>query len=385
MTRISSIALAALAIATTACRAAPAPPEPLALSFPVDTLRATAVREGVTHRFIYSASGPWAINVLEARADQCWSIAGLKSGDGAVGRATTSQLVREAARREEIAGGVNADFFLFTPPGVPVGLLIVDGRLIAGPIAQPALAADSSGTVSIASFRTSGHVLIDGRRLEIEGWNRDAPRGLAWFDRAWGAVTDTATGVLELVIEADAYRAWTLDTVSNGVSIPLNGGVLKVGREAHDSLRAALRSAQSANATVSVALTPRYPRDAVGGRPVLVRNGAIAARLDTVGRTGFSTSRHPRTAAGVTRDGRVLLVTVDGRQAPYSDGMTLQETAELMLSLGAREAVNLDGGGSTAMVVATADTAFAVVNRPSDRGGERAVGDAVGLVRRCSR
>jgi exopolysaccharide biosynthesis protein len=79
----------------------------------------------------------------------------------------------------------------------------------------------------------------------------------------------------------------------------------------------------------------------------------------------------------------VYLVTVDGRQAPHSDGMTLAELATLMLALGSHEAVNLDGGGSTAMVVGQGDTAFRVVNRPSDRGGERAVGDAVGLVRRC--
>src|SRR5690606_4422242 len=102
--------------------------------------------------FIYSADGPWAINVLEARADRCWSLAALKSPGGAVGRATTSALIRAAAAQEEFAGGVNADFFLFTPPGVPVGILVTDGRLVAGPIAQPALAADSSGRVHIGRF-----------------------------------------------------------------------------------------------------------------------------------------------------------------------------------------------------------------------------------------
>jgi exopolysaccharide biosynthesis protein len=67
--------------------------------------------------------------------------------------------------------------------------------------------------------------------------------------------------------------------------------------------------------------------------------------------------------------------------------MSLRELAELMLGLGASESVNLDGGGSTAMVIAGQESgsAFRVVNRPSDRGGERAVGNAVGLVRRCVR
>ena len=117
---------------------------------------------------------------------------------------------------------------------------------------------------------------------------------------------------------------------------------------------------------------------------MLVRDGAIAARLDSVGRSGFATSRHPRTAAGISRDAsRLFLVTVDGRQAPYSDGMTLEELATLMRALGSHEAVNLDGGGSTAMVVADSDTSYRVVNRPSDRGGERAVGNAAAFVRRC--
>jgi hypothetical protein len=348
-------------------------------------VRATTVRDGVTHRFIYAGTGPWAIHVLEARRDRCWTIAALKSSGGAIGRTTTSELVRRAARHEDIAGGVNADFFLFTPPGVPVGVLVDDGRVVAGPIAQPALAADSSGTVRIVAFRAEGYVVVGGRRVPIYGWNRDTPRGLSWFDRAWGARTDTATGAMELVLASNPGRAIQLDTTPDGVEIPERGGVLKLTRDAPEDLRVLVRQmADTGELPVYLSLAPFHPRDAVGGRPVLVTDGVIAARLDTVGRAGFATSRHPRTAAGITRDGRILLVTVDGRRAPYSDGMTLGELAALMLALGARDAVNLDGGGSTAMVVATGDTAFAVVNRPSDRAGERAVGDAVGLVRRCN-
>jgi hypothetical protein len=192
--------------------------------------------------------------------------------------------------------------------------------------------------------------------------------------------------VLEVVLDgAPSYRVTMTDTTIDGVRIPANGAVLKAGRDAPEALRRILRSlTPDAAIATRVSLAPFHPREAVGGRPVLVRDGVIAARLDSVGRSGFATSRHPRTAAGMSRDGsRVLLVTVDGRQVPYSDGMTLDELAALMHALGAHNALNLDGGGSTTMVIADGDSTFRVANRPSDRNGERAVGNAVGLVRRC--
>lgn len=133
------------------------------------------------------------------------------------------------------------------------------------------------------------------------------------------------------------------------------------------------------------ALAPLHPLEAVGGRPVVARDSVVVPQVDS-GAASFSTSRHPRTAAGIASGGRrLLLVTVDGRQKPYSDGMTLRELANLMLALGARDAINLDGGGSTAMVLKSPVTrGLAVVNRPSDANGERAVGNALAIVRGCA-
>jgi len=86
----------------------------------------------------------------------------------------------------------------------------------------------------------------------------------------------------------------------------------------------------------------------------------------------FVASRQPRTLAGVREDGTLLLVTVDGRRPGWSVGMTLPEAARLMRSLGARDALNLDGGGSSAMTVRGE-----LVNRPSDRVGERPVSNGL--------
>lgn len=132
-------------------------------------------------------------------------------------------------------------------------------------------------------------------------------------------------------------------------------------------------------------ILPFHPLEAVGGRPTVARDSLVVPQVDS-GAASFSTSRHPRTAAGIAAGGRrLLLVTVDGRQKPYSDGMTLRELANLMLALGARDAINLDGGGSTTMVVKTpAARTLAVVNTPSDPTGERAVGNALAVVRGCA-
>ncbi len=129
-------------------------------------------------------------------------------------------------------------------------------------------------------------------------------------------------------------------------------------------------------------LLPFHPMEAVGGRPVLLRAKSILAGVDSGGT--FATSRHPRTAVGIARDGqRIILVTVDGRQKPYSDGMNLRELAGLMQALGSDDAINLDGGGSTAMIVANERGVPRVVSMPSDSAGERPVGNALAIVKGC--
>jgi len=91
---------------------------------------------------------------------------------------------------------------------------------------------------------------------------------------------------------------------------------------------------------------------------------------------------HPRTAVGITLRNKLLLMTVDGRQSGFSEGVNLVELANLMLTYGARDALNLDGGGSTQMVMNYYDDALAaqVVNSPSE--AERSVGASLAVFAR---
>ncbi len=109
------------------------------------------------------------------------------------------------------------------------------------------------------------------------------------------------------------------------------------------------------------------PLDVVGGGPRLVRSGKLDVPAE---KFGHADKRHPRTAVAITKRGTFLFVTLDGRQ-PKSVGMRLDEFAAELIALGAVDALNLDGGGSTTMVVKNT-----IRNSPSD-GRERPVSDGI--------
>jgi hypothetical protein len=305
MTRASSLA-AALALTLSACATSSGsrtpPPSLSVASFPfrVDTMRTFPVADGVRRHYLYSPAGPWAIHALDVDLARCNTAVAVKGAPGAEGRTKTSELLRDLAATRDVVGGVNADFFLFTPPGVPTGAMVIAGRVITPPSNRPVFAMDSAGVPHITTFRL-----------------RD-------FDS------------------------------------------LAVGDP---------RLAQAS-------LLPFHPLEAVGGRPVMTRDSVIVVIPDANGQPSFINTRHPRTAVGISNNGkRLLLVVVDGRQAGYSDGMSLPELATLMLALGARDAINLDGGGSTTLVYADSTRAMQIANRPSDPTGERPVGNALAIVR----
>jgi exopolysaccharide biosynthesis protein len=130
-----------------------------------------------------------------------------------------------------------------------------------------------------------------------------------------------------------------------------------------------------------VTASPRLsfePDFILGGGPILLKEGAPAAETDSgIYAEGFSRNRHPRTAVGIRKDGSLVFITVDGRRPSQSVGMTIAEIADLMRELGCTDAINLDGGGSTTMVIRDK-----VVNHPSDPSGERPVGNALLVFRR---
>ena len=150
-------------------------------------------------------------------------------------------------------------------------------------------------------------------------------------------------------------------------SLPTNGGVILSAVPATGEALQVLSLVPGSGVTLR--WTFGFPNvwDAIGGFPLLLADG-----LDVVGTcVGSGCGRNPRTGVGVTADGKILLVVVDGRQPKWSVGASLHEFARIFRRLGAIHAMNLDGGGSSTMVVNGE-----VMNRPSD-GEERRISTAV--------
>lgn len=367
-----------------------------------DTLRIAAAAPGVLHAYAWSAAGPWAINVLEIDGAVCAPrIEARMPGSHLAGRARTSDLAGGAI------AAVNADFF--TPTGAPVGAQVRAGEVVAGPVARPVFALSETtagrGTRSAASASAAwigravlrGYIARGTDTLRIAQVNRPpAPAGsdpragtggdgvVHVYTHRFGAASPADSGAVAVRLSrVEGSVAGGVGVVAsvdaNGGAVPLDSGVVVVlGRGAAAGVLRTLAAGDTAEWRIE--LVPAAGQggpaaEAVGGQPVLLRDGAVAADIREGINPSFGERRHPRTAVGITMEGRLLWVTVDGRQPPYSDGMSLEELARLMARLGARDALNLDGGGSTTMVVRGT-----VVNRPSDAAGERGVGNALVLV-----
>ena len=111
-------------------------------------------------------------------------------------------------------------------------------------------------------------------------------------------------------------------------------------------------------------------KTAVGGGPVLVQNGQIKiTNEEELKFTGKAINdKHPRTCMGYTADGYLIVMVIQGRFPGIAEGATLEQEAKLLIDLGCTEALNLDGGGSSCMLVNGKETI-----KPSDKTGERPV------------
>ena len=131
-------------------------------------------------------------------------------------------------------------------------------------------------------------------------------------------------------------------------------------------------SAHCMTAEEYLALDKSLIAEAVSGRQMLLNDG-VAQSNDT--------HLEPRTAVGVTKSGKRLFILVgDGRRKEYSNGLSYADMAQIFRSLGAYDALNLDGGGSSSFCLSVGDGKFAPINRPSDRAGERFVPNGIAVV-----
>ncbi|SDM13361.1 Predicted protein [Nonomuraea maritima] len=310
--------------------------------------------------------------------------------------------------------GVNGGFFLTSSAdgvqGTMAGVSAYDGELTSMAVGSRAalILEDGGRRTRIADLTTTVTVRAGHAEHSVEGINR-TPGLLRNCGRPGALPTadprhdTTCTMKDELVKFTDGYVhelptgagvQVVLDAKDRVVSVGDRTGSVAPGRTVLQGIGSAadwLTEHAKVGRKIS---TKEVIRDGDGRKVKLGRRDSIVSAAPTLvkdGRThidaaaegvldpqdlsfGFAwaNNRQPRTMAGIDKKGRLLLVTVDGRTAGGSEGFTLAEGAAFMRSLGAVDALNLDGGGSSAMAVNGV-----LVNHPSDATGERAVGDTI--------
>ncbi|MCW3839151.1 phosphodiester glycosidase family protein [Micromonospora yasonensis] len=335
--------------------------------------------------------GPWMVNVLTIDPSQARGHLKATYGPDLAKVEKTTDLVRASGA----LAGVNASFFTFTAsqlyPGDPVGLGLFGGKLLSEPISDPAevnfvVDANSNRALtgklgwsgSVRNRQTDATLPLEfinhppvvpaGCAALADQTQCTLPGDLVEFTPEFASATPSGAGV-EVVLDRLGCVVHTSTTRGTALAVGQTS-LQATGRDTAALLDLTAQGCVSATSTLTdqngEELPVRPGLFGVTGRYPLTADGQIVVPAGS----GSFFDRNPRTIAGTTRDGKIVLATIDGRQTG-SVGTTMDETAAVAQALGLDDAVNLDGGGSTAMAVEGA-----LVNRPSG-STERAVGDAL--------
>jgi hypothetical protein len=297
------------------------------------------------------------------------------------GKQRVTQMEKDISTQATVAG-INGDLFNATD-GHPAGIFMQGGLLLHPPLStRSSIGIDSAGALHVDRVKFFGTWRGTGQRRPLNGLNEVPKAGeVILFTPAFGPRTPVVPGAAEVVLQpfpaaapnVDLAATVTATAVGGGTPIPTDGAVVVAAG-------ATLATALQAEAPVGTPLTTRLILQpawtgvvsALGGGPVLVKNGKPVFRSLEDFTNDQISQRAPRAGVGQLADGRIILVAVDGNQPGYSVGLTSFELAQTLVQLGAVTASAVDSGGSVTI-------AFdgQLLNQPSDPGGERLVKEAL--------
>jgi hypothetical protein len=301
-----------------------------------------------------------------------------------------TERVDEMAGRTGAVGAINGGFFN-TRNGEPTGLLKIRGELVSDtrtPRGVVAIRAPPEGRTELTfdqvAVRMSLRFAAADREwtMPIDGVNTTRERGkLMLYTPAYLAHTDTAPNGTEWVLGGQPLRVVDIQSNVGRAPIMRDGVTLSYGGLELPEPLAALTDGvevrletewQSAHGVAADVF--ERAEHITNGAGLLRRGGRVITDWDSesLNPDTFLDVRHPRTLIGLDRRGFIWLAAIDGRRAEYSLGMAFDDLQRLCDRLELTDALNLDGGGSTTMVLEGR-----VVNRPSDPAGPRAVSDAI--------
>ncbi len=321
----------------------------------------TKIRKGTDH-------GPVQMFLARVDPQDGWRVHVAPAGYSVLQRARPSQL----ASRHRALLAINGGFFAYD--GAAVGAMLVNNEWIRLPWGgRTAIGFKPDGTAQIGNLQVAAEAEfggLGGHSLpvrELNGWP-DANRITALTTR-FGPSYKLGPGEMAIVVKNGKVMA----RPGGGYAPIYAGGFTLIAGGAARPYLEKIQRGEKAKLKVSA---PGWEgvTTALGGGPRLLDNGQVRVTSENF-RDDVRLGRGPRTAIGIDKNGGYIILVVDGRQGYYSSGLTLTELAYTMLKFGAVDAINLDGGGSTAMVVRNR-----LINRPSD-GKERSVSNALLVMR----
>ncbi len=341
------------------------------------------ISSGVVHRHIvkFHKNGWFNANVVFVDLDnQDIELDLLKSSGGLQTKESLSQM---ANQREDLVAAINGDYFYMTNPDSPIGAMIKDGEVISSPVFIHDYATFSIDKDNSASANYWDYDIVvftqEGKAVPIRSINKYTHeyQSIMMVDRNWGKETpgynEKHYDMVEVIVENDIVREVRRQQAPT--KIPENGYALLASQANAKILFDNFKVGDEIKVNINI---HGYNLDdiklAIGGGNILVKDGQAVSFAQSV------TGNHPRTAIGISRDRKqLILVTIDGRHKSFRgvDGRTL---ARLMIDLGSHEAIIMDGGGSTTSVIrGLGDKQSKLVNYPSD-GGERKIINGLALV-----
>ena len=313
------------------------------------------------------SAGPVRAHLLEVDFKAGYALRPVLSNDSVAG----IEALSEMAARSQAVAMINGPYYMRS--GEILGLLKIDQTLVSTPdTPRTSFGVLPDGKIIFDSPAFTGHVeLPDKTRIPIDGVNRGRGESeLILYNTYYAYWTLTVGGGREFLV-----RDGRIVDIRNDNSVISEGTVVLSASGRQAWLMADLKIGDSLKIVQTLGPVWDKVTQAVGAGPCLVKNGEIY--MTTLGEefgSDVAGGRAPRTALGITKDGKALLVVVDGRSRS-SVGYTLLELARFMLEQGAVEAMNLDGGGSSQMIIGSQ-----IVNAPSD-GRERRLGAGIAVVK----
>ena len=313
------------------------------------------------------SAGPVRAHLLEVDFKAGYALRPVLSNDSVAG----IEALSEMAARSQAVAMINGPYYMRS--GEILGLLKIDQMLVSTPdTPRTSFGVLPDGKIIFDSPAFTGHVeLPDKTKIPIDGVNRGRGESeLILYNTYYAYWTLTAGGGREFLV-----RDGRIVDIRNDNSVISEGTVVLSASGRQAWLMADLKIGDPLKIVQTLGPVWDKVTQAVGAGPCLVKNGEIY--MTTLGEefgSDVAGGRAPRTALGITKDGKALLVVVDGRSRS-SVGYTLLELARFMLEQGAVEAMNLDGGGSSQMIIGSQ-----IVNTPSD-GRERRLGAGIAVVK----